>query len=374
MTSPSPGIEETSAPDGRAGRSRDYERYAVGVALLLLVIGCYLVVRPFLTAFLWGGILALSTRGLYERFLHLVRGRRRLAASLATLSMVAVLLVPIAGFATRLAAGAPAFVARVNDMLSGGLLQPPAWLEKLPLVGRSANAWWQSAAADPERLRREIRPFLKPIREFLVAAAAGVSAGILEFGLALLIAGLLYLRGGAFARAVDRIALRLGGEAGLRQVGVVRSTIRGVFRGMLGTCAVQAILAAIGFWIAGVPGPVLLGMGTFFLSVVPGGPTLLWLPAALWLNATGSTGMAIFLGIWGLVIVGGSDNVVRPILIGKGVQAPLALVFLGVVGGILAFGFLGLFIGPTLLAVAHNLFQEWMGGLEEPQAVKTSSA
>jgi predicted PurR-regulated permease PerM len=365
------GADEVSMLTSAGKATRDYERYAVGAALLLLVIGCYLVVRPFLTAFLWGGILALSTRGLYERFLQLVRGRRRLAASLATLSMVAVLLVPIAAFATRVAAGAPALVARVDQMLQGGLQQPPAWLEKLPLVGRQANAWWQSAAADPERLRREIRPFVKPIREFLVAAAAGVSAGILEFGLALFIAGLLYLRGEAFGRAMDRIALRLGGEAGLRQMAVVRSTIRGVFRGMLGTCAVQAILAAIGFWIAGVPGPVLLGMGTFFLSVVPGGPTLLWLPAALWLNATGSTGMAIFLAIWGLVVVGGSDNVVRPILIGKGVEAPLALVFLGVVGGILAFGFLGLFIGPTLLAVAHNLFQEWMGGLEEPQVVKT---
>ncbi len=166
---------------------------------------------------------------------------------------------------------------------------------------------------------------------------------------------------------VDRIALRLGGETGHRQISVVRSTIRGVFRGMLGTCAVQAVLAAIGFWIAGVPHAVILGMGTFFLSVVPGGPTLLWLPAAIWLNANGSTGKAIFLAVWGLVVVGGSDNVVRPLLIGKGVDAPIALVFLGVIGGILAFGFLGLFIGPVLLVVAYNLLTEWMGGLEAGQ-------
>jgi predicted PurR-regulated permease PerM len=162
--------------------------------------------------------------------------------------------------------------------------------------------------------------------------------------------------------------LRLGGQAGLRQVAVVRSTVRSVFNGLLGTCAVQAILAMIGFWVAGVPGAFLLGMGTFFLSVVPGGPALLWLPAALWLNATGSTGWAIFMAIWGLVVVGGSDNVVRPLLIGKGVEAPLSLVFLGVVGGILAFGFLGLFIGPTLLTVGYNLFQEWMATVGEAGA------
>jgi predicted PurR-regulated permease PerM len=147
---------------------------------------------------------------------------------------------------------------------------------------------------------------------------------------------------------------------------LVRSTIRGVFRGLLGTCAVQAGLAMIGFLIAGVPGVILLGMATFFLSVVPAGPALLWLPAALWLGANGRTGMAIFLAVWGLVVVGGSENVVRPLLMGKGIQAPLAVVFLGVLGGILAFGFLGLFIGPTILTVAYNLFQEWLASLKAP--------
>ena len=124
----------------------------------------------------------------------------------------------------------------------------------------------------------------------------------------------------------------------------------------------------IGFWIAGISNVFLLGMGTFFLSVVPGGPTVLWLPAALWLQANGSSGRAIFLGIWGLVVIGGADNVVRPLLIGKGTDAPMALIFLGVIGGVLAFGFLGLFIGPTLLTVGYNLFGEWMNRAEPSAA------
>ena len=143
---------------------------------------------------------------------------------------------------------------------------------------------------------------------------------------------------------------------------------------MLGTCAVQGVLAMIGFLIAGVPGVVLLGMATFFLSVVPLGPALLWLPAALWLGANGNRGMAIFIAVWGLVVVGGAENIVRPLLMGKGVQAPLAVVFLGVIGGILAFGFLGLFIGPTVLTVAYNLFQEWMATLKAPDPAATVSA
>ncbi|HEY7113455.1 MAG TPA: AI-2E family transporter [Thermoanaerobaculia bacterium] len=343
------------------GSARRYERFAVGAALLILAIGCYLIVRPFLTAFIWGSIISLSTRGIYRRILGWVGGRRRLAATLCSLALVLVLLIPIGALAVNLAAQMPDLTARFRQMLDGGLSQPPTWLAGVPLVGKAAAAKWQAFAADPESLRRELRPFLGPVKDFLVTAVAGVGVGLLEFALALLIAGLLYVRGDRFAATVDRIARRLGGETGHRQVVVVRSTVKSVFIGMLGTCAVQAVLALIGFWIAGVPQPFLLAMGTFFLSLVPGGPTVFWLPAALWLNANGSAGWAIFMAVWGLVVVGGADNVVRPLLIGRGVEAPMALIFLGVIGGLLTFGFLGLFIGPTLLVVAHNLFQEWIG-------------
>lgn len=348
--------------------SRRYERYAVAGALLLLVIGCYFVIRPFLTAFIWGSIISLSTRGMYRRILGWVHGRRRLAATLCSLALVLVLLIPIAALAVNLAAEMPDLTARFQQMFEGGFHQPPSWLAGMPLVGKAASARWQSWAADPESFRQELRPFVKPVKDFLVMAVGGVGVGVLEFALSLLIAGLLYVRGDRFAATVDRIARRLGGETGHRQVMVVRSTVKSVFNGLLGTCAVQAILALIGFWIAGVPQPFLLGMGTFFLSFVPGGPTVLWLPAALWLNANGSTGWAIFMAVWGLVVVGGADNVVRPLLIGRGVEAPMALIFLGVIGGLLSFGFLGLFIGPTLLVVAHNLFQDWMNREAPPGA------
>ena len=345
-------------------RTRQYERYVVGAAFVLLLIGCYLVVRPFLTAFLWGTIISVSTRGLYARVLRIVRGRRNLAATLTSLLLVLILLVPVVALAVNLAGGMPDLTDRFKGMLEGGLQQPPSWLAGLPLIGKPAAEKWQMFAANPEKLRQQLRPFLGPVKDFLFKAVGGIGLGVLEFILALLIAGLLYARGEQVAALLDRIASRLGGEAGRRQVAVVRSTVRSVFNGLLGTCAVQAILAMIGYWIAGVSGAFVLGVGTFFLSLVPLGPALLWVPAALWLNANGSSGWAIFMVIWGLIVVGGADNVVRPLLIGKGVDAPLALVFLGVIGGILAFGFLGLFIGPTLLVVAYNLFEEWMKTVE----------
>jgi predicted PurR-regulated permease PerM len=351
-----------------AVRSRAFERYAVGFLLVLLLIGCYLVIRPFLTAFLWGAIIAVSTRGLYHRVLRLVGARRKLAAALTSFSLVAVLLVPIAVLALKVVTAVPPLGARLDEMLQTGLHEPPSWLAGVPLVGKAADAQWRTFAADPERLREALRPYWKPIKDFVITAVGGLSLGILEFLLALIVAGLLYVQGEGVAAVADRVAFRLGGESGRRQLGVVRSTIQGVFKGLLGTCAVQAILAMIGFWIAGVPRPFVLGMGTFFLSVVPGGPAILWIPAALWLNGKGSTGWAIFMTLWGLIIVGGSDNIVRPLLIGRGVEAPMAVIFLGVIGGILTFGFLGLFIGPTLLSIGYNLFQEWMEEAKERAA------
>ena len=340
--------------------SRDFERYAATAAIVLLVIGCYLILRPFLTAFLWGGIISVSTRGIYLRVVHLVGGRRGVAASLTGLGLAAVLLAPIATLGLNLASQWPSLSERVNDLIAGGVPEPPLWVAELPLVGEPIRSRWVAIVNDPQVVGQDLRPLLGPVKDFVVNFSSGIGSGILEFALALLMATLLYVWGDDLAAALNQVALRLGGEFGRGQLQVVSSTVRGVFNGVIGTAAAQAFLAMIGFWIAGVPGVLLLGIGTFFLSVVPGGPVVLWLPAAIWLHMQGAGGWAIFMGLWGLIVVSGSDNIIRPLLIGKGVSAPFGLIFLGVIGGILAFGFLGLFIGPTVLAVAFNLFQHWM--------------
>lgn len=344
--------------------SRDLERYAALSLVLLLAVGCYLVVRPFVTAFLWGGIIVVSTQGIYERVVRISGGRRRLAAMLLGAALAAVLLVPTAALGLHLAGRLPALSERAANLLSSGVSQPPQWVSEFPLVGKSVAARWQSMAGNPEQTREALRPLIKPVREFLVDFSASVGKGVLEFAMALLIAGLLYVWGEDLGQGLNRVARHLGGEVARKQVAVVESTVRGVFKGVIGTCAAQAILAAIGFWLAGVPRPVLLGVATFFLSVVPGGPAILWLPAAIWLYANGSAGWAIFLVLWGVLAVGSGDHLLRPLLIGRGVEAPFVVILLGVIGGVLAFGFLGIFIGPTLLSVAHNLLRGWMASLE----------
>jgi predicted PurR-regulated permease PerM len=341
-------------------QARDFERYAAMAVLVLLVIGCYLVIRPFVTAFIWGGIIAVSTWRPYSLILARLRQRRKLAAALTVLALAATLLGPITALALSALGQWPAWSGRLETLVAQGIGGPPAWLTGLPLVGSPASDYWQQVATEPGRLAQDLRPLFNPVRQFAVTFVAGIGAGLLEFGLALGIAGILYVSAEGVFEVFNEVALRLGGEIAKRQIAVVASTVRGVFNGVIGTAAVQATLAMIGFWIVGAPGVPALGAATLFLSVVPGGPVFLWLPVSIWLYFTGESGWALFMLAWGFFVISGSDNVVRPLLIGQGVQAPLSLVFLGVVGGVLAFGFLGLFIGPVLLAIAYNLFQDWM--------------
>jgi predicted PurR-regulated permease PerM len=287
------------------------------------------------------------------------------------LTLTAVLLVPITTLGLTLMSNWHLLTERVSSLMASGLGAPPLWLSGLPLLGETATQYWQSVSANPDLLSEDLKPLIKPVKDFFLSFTAGLGGGLLEFALALLLSTLLFVWGESTGHAVTRIATHLGGDTGRRQVAVVASTVRGVFNGVIGTSAAQAILGLFGFWMAGVPGAILLGMATFFLSVIPGGPVVLWLPAAIWLNVTGETGWAIFMASWGFFVISGADNILRPLLIGKGVQAPLALIFLGVIGGILAFGFLGLFIGPTLLAIAYNLYLDW---LLEREAVRTAGA
>jgi predicted PurR-regulated permease PerM len=168
-----------------------------------------------------------------------------------------------------------------------------------------------------------------------------------------------YRDGPRLAAFVLRLLERLIGERAGYYIELVAATVQRVVNGVIGTAAAQAILALIGFLIAGVPGALVLGIVTFLLSLIPMGPPLAWIPATAWLVWQGDYGYAIFLGIWGTFVISGVDNVLKPYLISRGGNLPLVIVLLGVFGGLLAFGFIGLFIGPTLLAVAYSLLLDW---------------
>ena len=219
----------------------------------------------------------------------------------------------------------------------------------------------------------QLRVLAAPAGKWILAAAIAVTHGLGLLALSIVLAFFFYTGGEGAAAWLNAGMRRVAGERADYLLALAGNTVRGVVYGILGTALVQGVLAGFGCWIAGVPAPALLGLATFFLSVIPGGPVIVWLPAAIWLYHGGATGWAIFLVIWGVVAVGMSDNVIKPILIGKSSDMPLILVMLGILGGAFAFGFLGVFIGPTLLAVAYTVLHDWTIGSSTSRALAPES-
>ncbi|HOX55321.1 MAG TPA: AI-2E family transporter [Candidatus Paceibacterota bacterium] len=331
--------------------------------LLALAVGCLVVLRPFASALLWAVVLCFSTWPLHHRLLQLLGNRRTLAASLMTLGMVLVLLVPFVIVGTTLASNLKELTAATRSWVGSGPPAPPEWLAKVPVVGERATEYWQSLAQDTAKLWSEAQRFIEPVTARVLktglALGRGLLAGLLELALSIFIAFFLFRDGVSVGQRLTASVQRIGGERGQHLLGVAGKTVRGVVYGILGTSLAQATVAGIGYLIAGLPGAALLALLTFFVSVVPVvGTALVWGPAALWLFNQGSTGWAIFMVIWGLVVAN-LDNFVKPWLISQGSSMPFVLIFFGVLGGAIAFGLIGVFLGPTLLAVSYRLVEEW---------------
>ncbi|RYD32428.1 MAG: AI-2E family transporter, partial [Verrucomicrobiaceae bacterium] len=201
--------------------------------------------------------------------------------------------------------------------------------------------------------------FLAWARGWLLEIGLGLTKGVTQVLVSAFLAFFLLKDADILAERLSVAANRLAGDRGKHLIKVAGDTVRGVIYGIIGTAIAQALVAGIGFWIAGVPGAVLLSVLTFFFAVVPFGPPMIWLPAALWLFAQGETGYGIFMMIWGTFGISMVDNFLRPFLISQGSKMPFVLIFCGVIGGALAFGPVGVFMGPTLLAVAFRLIEEW---------------
>jgi predicted PurR-regulated permease PerM len=332
----------------------------LGWAVLLgLVVGCLVVLRPFISALLWAVVLSFSSWPIYARLLRLLGNRRTLAALLMTLGMVLIVLLPFVVVGVTLADNVKELTVAVEHWIAGGPPAAPAWLARVPVVGTQASAYWQDLAADTAKLWTEAQRLIEPASSWLLKIGLALGAGVIELALSIFITFFFFRDGVAVAQRLIASVDRIGGDRGGHLLTVASKTVRGVVYGILGTALVQAVMAGIGFLIAGVPGAALLALLTFFVSVVPiVGTALTWLPAAVWLFQQGSTGWGIFMLIWG-VGVANIDNVVKPWLISQGSDMPFILIFFGVLGGALAFGFIGVFLGPTLLAVGYRLVEEW---------------
>jgi predicted PurR-regulated permease PerM len=335
------------------------EQIAATALLLLLLFGCLVVLRPFLTAVLWAFILSFSTWPIYAWIERMLGGRKGLAAMLTTLLLALIVLVPIVIAGSSLADEAGQAVAWVRAAFQDGPPDPPAWVASIPVAGGYIHRYWSGIAHNSGQLFSESGKYLLPASEWLFSGAKTVGQGTLQLALSLFISYFFYRDGSEGVKRLKSMAVRLWGDRALHLINVAANTMQGVIYGILGTGIVQAILTGFGLWLAGVPAAFLLGLATFVLSLVPVGPPLIWAPAGLWLLYTGSTGWAIFVFLWGALAVGSVDNIIKPYFISRGADLPFILTFMGALGGVIAFGFLGLFLGPTLLAVGYNIIRDW---------------
>ena len=345
----------------RSESSSDITRIVLSVlAIGALLVGSVWTLLPFLSGLIWAMTIAVATWPALLQLERMTGGRRSLAVALMTLLVLLVFVVPfVLAIGTLLdsAANSPAVM---NDFLAQGFGPPPEWIAKIPVLGQPLAERWQTVAAGgPGALATMVQPYARSAAAWAIAATGGFGRTIVLMLLTLVLVVVFYARGDAAARGALAFAHRLGGETGERTVVLAGQAIRSVALGVVLTALVQAVLAGIGIWLFGIPHAGLLTAFAFILGIAQLGPMPVLVPAIIWLYWIGSTGSATGLLIWSLPVIV-LDNVLRPILIRRGVQLPMLLIVAGVIGGLISFGVVGLFVGPVILAATYTLAKEWV--------------
>ncbi len=363
MTDPLPGPTMTATTDAN-------KRLAQIALVVLLGLGCFLVVQPFFAGILFAAVVCTTSWPFYAWIERRVGYRATLAASLMTLLLMVVLLVPMIFLVAALSDAVPLLLDKLKSLPTQLGAAPPEWLHRVPLFGDDLDANWRQLAGSREEATKVLSQYYEPLRVMLLKIAALAGQGLLQIVLVLFVAFFFYRDGAALAVLLHRGSRRLGGPFGEQMLELSRGTVTSVMVGIVGTAVAQASVALLGFWIAGVPAAMLLAAATFFLSMLPIGPPLIWGPAALWLYAQGESGWAIFMAVYGVFAISSVDNIVKPLLISIGTSLPIVLVALGVFGGAFAFGFVGIFLGPTLLALGLALIRHWCENPATPQILQ----
>jgi predicted PurR-regulated permease PerM len=352
-----------------AGPGADATSRAVETAiriglLVLLVAWCYQIMEPFLVPLVWGMIIAIAA---YPGFLRLSRGlggRRVVSAVLMSVVLLTVLIVPAALLSGTLYEG----VQGIADGVQEGRIRippPPPGVAEWPLIGEWLEGYWRRASENLESTLTGFAPQLRAAAKWLLAVAAGAGFGLLQFVFAVAIAGVLLARADAAKAAAQAIARRLAGERGSDLAALAEATVRSVTRGIIGVSLIQAGLAGLGFLAVGVPAAGLWALLALLLSVVQLGVFPVVVPIVIYVFATADPLTAVLFLVWSL-FVGSIDNILKPILLGRGVAVPMVVVFLGAIGGFLSSGIVGLFVGPVVLVLSYKLFLAWLYESELP--------
>jgi predicted PurR-regulated permease PerM len=349
------------ASDGDAGFAGRAVDAAIKIGLVaLLAVWCLEIVRPFMLPVIWGAIIAI---GSYPGFVRLERGlggHSRLAATLWTIAGLIIVLGPIGMLAGVLVENLQSLAA---ELLAGRLRipAPPDAVAAWPLVGAPAHRFWSLASTNLGAALAQVGTQVRWLSAWLLTTVATAGIGMLQFVIAVIIAGVLLTQADAGARAAHAVATRLAGERGPGLVTLAEATIRSVARGVLGTAMIQSLLAGVGLIVAGVPAAGLLAFICLILCTVQVGPGIVLIPSIVYLFWHAEMTTAILFTAWSIPVML-VDNVLKPYLMRRGVELPTVIILIGVVGGLLAYGLIGIFLGPVVVALGYELFRAWVRG------------
>ncbi len=343
------------------------ENLAVLLALGVVVGGCVLILLPFMPAVLWAGIFVFSTRHWYAHVHRWLGGRHWLAASLFMLIIVSLILLPLLYAILSFGHIVGDFAIVLSDHLQQGVIPPlPNWIVQTPWIGSKLSHWWErlTVANDPA-VKAQLTTAVIWILKLLLKMGVIVGQGFAMLMMSCFIALFFYVSLPILTQWLQTAVERVSGSRAEQMLDIAGKTIQGVVFGVIGTAIIQGFLTGFGLWICGVPYAAALTFLAMILALFPFGTFFIWGPAALWLYHGGEIGWMWFMLAWGVGVVGSADNFIKPLVIGRNSNLPFVLIFLGILGGVMQFGPLGLFLGPTLLAMGFALSKEWLMGIDQ---------
>jgi len=360
--------------DAPAQPQHDLARTTLAILLIgLLIGGTFWVMQSFLPMIVWATTIAVATWPLLLRFEHWFGNRRGLAVTAMTLLLLLLFVVPLAAAFTAIYDNLPKLQELAQRTRDVGLAPAPAWFLKIPMVGaRLTDSWNELSRLSQDELAARLQPYLRDAVQWLRASLQGLGLFIVQLLLIVVITAICWANGEVAADGVRRFFHRLAGPRGARMVTLAGQAIRSVALGILVTAVLQSVAGGIGLAVTGVPFAGVLTAAMLILGIAQLGPAPVLIPALIWQFSQGRTTPGIVLLVW-TVVVTLMDNFVRPILIRRGVDLPLLLILAGVIGGMLSFGVIGLFVGPVLLAVSYTLIGEWIDMDPTLQPVKAAT-
>jgi predicted PurR-regulated permease PerM len=351
--------------------SSDLTRTTLAVLFIgILIAACFWVMRPFLSSLLWAAMIVIATWPYFLKLQTRLGGKRWLAVLVITVVLLLVLIVPICFAVLTILNQSDEIVGWFKSLSTIKIPPPPGWIEKIPVAGSSIVERWQHfAAVSPEELSKLSAPYATKLVAWFVGQAGNFSLLVLHFLLSIGIAAVLYANGEKTAGGIRRFAHRLAGQPGDEVAVLSAKAIRGVALGIVVTALIQSSLGGIGLFLAGVPAAVLLTAVMLILCIAQVGPGLVVIPADIWLFYSGHNLAGSLFAVCAILVCT-IDNFLRPVLIRKGVDLPMLLIITGVIGGLISFGIIGLFIGPVILAVTFTLLRAWVSGVESVAAAE----